>query len=72
MPASFDPAAADVRHDLPPFWLPVLAGLPLALGLGLVLLGVVLLLNAVISMLRAWRERVDGLASAPARAWGAA
>ena len=44
--------------------------LPLALGLGLVLLGVVLLLNAVISMLRAWRERVDGLASAPARAWG--
>ena len=46
--------------------------LPLALGLGLVLLGVVLLLNAVISMLRAWRERVDGLASAPARAWGAA
>ena len=46
--------------------------LPLALGLGLVLLAVVLLLNAVISVLRAWRERVDGLASAPARAWGAA
>ncbi len=44
--------------------------LPLALGLGLVLLVVVLLLNAVISMLRAWRERVDGLARAPARAWG--
>ncbi len=38
MPASFDPAAADVRHDLPPFWLPVLAGLPLALGLGLLAL----------------------------------
>lgn len=34
--------------------------LPLALGLGLVLLVVVLLLNALIAGLRAWRERVEG------------
>ncbi|MBC7379992.1 MAG: ABC transporter permease [Burkholderiaceae bacterium] len=34
--------------------------LPLALALGLVLLCVVLLLNAVISLVRRWRERVDG------------
>jgi len=34
--------------------------LPLALALGLVLLAVVLALNAVISALRRWRERVDG------------
>jgi len=34
--------------------------LPLALALGLVLLGVVLLLNLAISALRGWRERVDG------------
>ncbi len=34
--------------------------LPLALGLGLVLLGVVLLLNALVSVVRRWRERVDG------------
>ncbi len=34
--------------------------LPLALALGLVLLGVVLLLNMAIAALRAWRERVDG------------
>ena len=33
--------------------------LPLALALGLILLGVVLLLNALISGLRRWRERVD-------------
>ena len=36
--------------------------LPLALALGLVLLAVVLALNAVISALRRWRERVDGAA----------
>jgi len=36
--------------------------LPLALGLGLVLLGVVLLLNAVIALLRRWREGVEGTA----------
>jgi tungstate transport system permease protein len=36
--------------------------LPLALGLGLVLLAVVLLLNAAVSLLRRWRERVDGSA----------
>lgn len=34
--------------------------LPLALGLGLVLLGVVLLLNAGLWALRRWRERSDG------------
>lgn len=35
--------------------------LPLALGLGLVLLTVVLALNALISVLRSWREDVDGV-----------
>lgn len=34
--------------------------LPLALALGLILLGVVLLLNAMVSLLKRWRERVDG------------
>jgi tungstate transport system permease protein len=34
--------------------------LPLALALGLVLLGVMLLLNLAIALVRAWRERVDG------------
>ncbi len=34
--------------------------LPLALGLGLVLLAVVLVLNALVSLLRRWRERADG------------
>lgn len=34
--------------------------LPLALGLGLVLLSVVLLLNAGVAGLRRWRERADG------------
>ena len=33
--------------------------LPLALGLGLVLLAVVLLLNACVALLRRWRERAD-------------
>lgn len=33
--------------------------LPLALGLGVVLLSVVLLLNAMVSGLRRWRERLD-------------
>lgn len=33
--------------------------LPLALGLGLVLLGVVLLLNVLVSLVRRWRERLD-------------
>ncbi len=36
--------------------------LPLALGLGLVLLGVVLLLNALVSALRYWREHAEGSA----------
>ncbi|MBX3611341.1 MAG: ABC transporter permease [Hydrogenophaga sp.] len=35
--------------------------LPLALGLGLVLLAVVLVLNAMVSVVRRWREREDGL-----------
>ena len=35
--------------------------LPLALGLGVVLLAVVLLLNALVSLVRRWRERQDGL-----------
>lgn len=35
--------------------------LPLALGLGLVLLGVVLVLNVLVALLRRWRERADGL-----------
>ncbi|OGB28664.1 MAG: ABC transporter permease [Burkholderiales bacterium RIFCSPLOWO2_12_FULL_61_40] len=34
--------------------------LPLALGLGLVLLGVVLVLHGLLGLLRRWRERVDG------------
>ncbi len=34
--------------------------LPLALGLGIVLLGVVLLLNSVVALLRRWREHLDG------------
>ncbi len=34
--------------------------LPLALGLGLVLLVLVLILNTAVSLLRNWRERVDG------------
>jgi tungstate transport system permease protein len=38
--------------------------LPLALGLGLVLLSVVLLLNALVSVLRRWRERADSAQAA--------
>jgi tungstate transport system permease protein len=34
--------------------------LPLALGLGLVLLTVVLMLNAMATGVKRWRERVDG------------
>jgi len=34
--------------------------LPLALALGLILLGVVLLLNTGIALLRRWRERIEG------------
>lgn len=39
--------------------------LPLALALGLVLMGVVLLLNVCISSLRRWRQRVDGSGTEP-------
>lgn len=42
--------------------------LPLALGLGLILLAVVLLLNTVIGLLRLWRERSEGDASGPHKA----
>ena len=38
--------------------------LPLALALGLVLLGVVLLLNGAIVLLRSWSERREGRATA--------
>jgi tungstate transport system permease protein len=34
--------------------------LPLALALGFVLMAVVLLLNVCISVLRRWRQRIDG------------
>ncbi len=34
--------------------------LPLALGLGIVLLAVVLLLNSAVALLRRWREHLDG------------
>jgi tungstate transport system permease protein len=34
--------------------------LPLALGLGIVLLTVVLLLNSLVALLRRWREQLDG------------
>ena len=34
--------------------------LPLALGLGLVLLAVMLLLNSLISLVRGWRQKVEG------------
>jgi tungstate transport system permease protein len=40
--------------------------LPLALALGLVLLGVVLLLNLLIALLRRWRERLDDTMPEPA------
>ena len=39
--------------------------LPLALALGLVLMGVVLLLNVVISVLRRWRQTLDGAGADP-------
>ncbi len=39
--------------------------LPLALALGLVLMGVVLLLNVLISVLRHWRQRIDGAGAEP-------
>jgi tungstate transport system permease protein len=42
--------------------------LPLALALGLVLLGVVLLLNAGVALLRRWHGRVDGAGTALAAA----
>jgi tungstate transport system permease protein len=39
--------------------------LPLALALGFVLMGVVLLLNVLISALRRWRQRIDGAGTDP-------
>ena len=41
--------------------------LPLALALGIVLLAVVLVLNALIARVRLWRERIDGAALGVAR-----
>jgi tungstate transport system permease protein len=46
--------------------------LPLALGLGLVLLGVVLLLNALITGVRHWREQTEGGSLTVATLGGAA
>ena len=43
--------------------------LPLALALGMVLLSVVLLLNGLIGVVRAWRERIEGVAAVPAAGW---
>ncbi|HRK37837.1 MAG TPA: ABC transporter permease [Burkholderiaceae bacterium] len=40
--------------------------LPLALALGLVLLGVVLLLNLLMMLVRRWRERLEPVRSSPA------
>jgi len=40
--------------------------LPLALALGMVLLGVVLLLNILIASLRRWREQLDDRLPDPA------
>ena len=45
--------------------------LPLALALGLVLLSVVLFLNVLISAVRRWRMRVDGISVMPVQSAGA-
>jgi tungstate transport system permease protein len=39
--------------------------LPLALGLGMVLLAVVLVLNALTGLIRQWREREEGCTAVP-------
>jgi ABC-type tungstate transport system substrate-binding protein/ABC-type polar amino acid transport system ATPase subunit len=44
--------------------------LPLALGLGLVLLSVVLLLNAAVAGLRRWGEKRQGSSVASSKGWG--
>jgi len=41
--------------------------LPLAIALGIVLMVVVLALNALVAVLRSWRERIDGAATQVAR-----
>lgn len=46
--------------------------LPLALGLGIVLLGVVLLLNTAMAGVRHWRARVDGVTTRVTRGLAAA
>jgi tungstate transport system permease protein len=43
----------------------------LALALGLVLLSVVLFLNVLISAVRRWRMRVDGISAMPVQSAGA-
>ncbi len=45
--------------------------LPLALGLGLVLLGVVAVLNVLLLAVRVWRERTEGLRGGAVRSGGA-
>ena len=45
--------------------------LPLALGLGLVLLGVVAVLNLLLLAVRVWRERTEGLRGGAVRSGGA-
>ncbi len=45
--------------------------LPLALAVGLVLLSVVLCLNVLISAVRRWRMRMDGMANMPVQSAGA-
>jgi len=45
--------------------------LPLALALGLILLGVVLVLNALIALVRRWREHVEGHANGVSAVVGA-
>jgi len=61
------PGEPDLMQQPPrPLSEPLVGGAQLALaaGLGVVLLAVVLLLNAMVSLLRRWRERADGAASA--------
>ena len=45
--------------------------LPLALALGLILLAVVLLLNAMVTVITHWRDRLDGGARTPVQGAGA-
>jgi tungstate transport system permease protein len=44
--------------------------LPLAMGLGLVLMGVVLLINLLMALVRRWRERLEPGRMSPVLAMG--